>query len=731
MLLSSQGRFATAIFLLASLCINHVQAADSAAPAWGKPPASPVRTVVNNYFGTKVNDPYRYLEQLTDGEVSTWMKAQADFTGNVLQHISGRTALMQRLAELNNASDSIANLVEVRGQQFYLLAEAGRNGRRLFVRNAATGGQKLLLDPDSMSSPGKTYAIDFLYPSLDAAMVIVGLSQGGSENSVLKIIKVEDASQLPESIDRAGLNHHGMAWLPDSSGFFYNRLPKKDAKGVGERYNKSVVWQHIIAQSPDKDQALIGFGLNAQRPFATADLPHLITDANSTYVIAEVEHGDAVDRSLYVAKLADLKGNATPWQKLAAPADQIHAAWLHGDQLYLLSYQKAPRGKILQLDLKKPYLSTAKTVVKPGSDVLRGGAVAKDALYLHALANGSSKLIRLDHSSLQTNAPELPFAGTIRQIGADSTDEGASIALEGWTSPKAVFKVSAEGRFNDVGIVQPSRADFSNIATRLVMVRSHDGVQVPMSLLYRKDIKLDSSNPTILSGYGAYGLTMSPNFDPMRLAWLEQGGVIAIAHVRGGGELGEDWHQGAHILNKANTALDFIAAAEYLIKNNYTSSTKLAGQGKSAGGITIGGAINRRPELFAAAHSGVGLSDLLRAELTPNGPPNIAEFGTVKNPAQFKAMLSNSPYHNVRDGVAYPAVIITTGANDPRVASWMSSKLAARLQAASSSGKPVLLRIDYDGGHGMGSSRAKIIAETADVWSFFLWQMDAPGYSYK
>ncbi len=249
--------------------------------------------------------------------------------------------------------------------------------------------------------------------------------------------------------------------------------------------------------------------------------------------------------------------------------------------------------------------------------------------------------------------------------------------------------------------------------------------------LYRKGMKQDSSNPTILSGYGAYGITMSPSFDPMRLAWLEKGGIIAIAHVRGGGELGEDWHQGAHILNKANTALDFIAAAEYLIKNGYTSSTRLAGQGRSAGGITIGGAINRRPELFAAAHSGVGLSDLLRAELTPNGPPNIAEFGSVTNPLQFKAMLANSPYHNIRDGAQYPAVIVTTGTNDPRVASWMASKFAARLQAASASSKPVLLRVDYNAGHGMGSGKEQVVAETADVWSFFLWQMDVPGFAYK
>ncbi|WP_394779365.1 prolyl oligopeptidase family serine peptidase [Undibacterium sp.] len=730
---STPGPLRAICFITAVVASSSLQtaAAQTQAPAWGAPPATPVRNVTTNYFGNKVNDPYRYLEQMQDAEVKSWMKAQADFTGDVLSHIPGRAALLQRLTELGNASENIGTVMEAQGEQFYLLAEPGRNSRRLFARNAATGAQKLVLDPDTLAKQGENYAIDYFYPSPNGEMVAVGLSQGGSENSVLRVVKVIDGSLLPESIDRAGLNHHGMAWLPDSSGFFYNRLPKPSGKGAGERYNKSMVWRHVIGQTVDKDQALIGFGLSPQRPFGIADLPHLLTDADSSFVIAEVEHGDAVDRSYYFAKLSDAKGGSVPWQKLADPTDRIHGASLHGDQLYLLSFQNAPRGKLLQLDLKKPFLSSAKTAIKPGTDVLRNIAAAKDAVYVHALAGGNSKLMRLEHANLKTDVLELPFNGSIRQLVTDPASEGALVALEGWTSPKLVFRVSPEGRFTNTEIARASPVNFSDITSKLVMVKSHDGVQVPVSLLYRKGMKQDSSNPTILIGYGAYGITMSPSFDAMRLVWLETGGIIAIAHVRGGGELGEDWHQGAHILNKANTALDFIAAAEYLIKNGYTSSTKLAGQGRSAGGITIGGAINRRPELFAAAYSGVGLSDLLRAELTPNGPPNIAEFGSVKNPQQFKAMLANSPYHNVRDGTAYPAVIVTTGANDPRVASWMSAKFAARLQAASSSGKPVLLRVDYNGGHGLGSGKTQVIAETADVWSFFLWQMDVQGFGYK
>jgi prolyl oligopeptidase len=251
---------------------------------------------------------------------------------------------------------------------------------------------------------------------------------------------------------------------------------------------------------------------------------------------------------------------------------------------------------------------------------------------------------------------------------------------------------------------------------------------VPLTILAKKSLRLDGGNPAILDGYGAYGITLEPDYRPRRLAWLERGGILAIAHVRGGGEFGEEWHMGAHILNKANTIRDFIACAEYLVKEGYTSPKKLAGTGASAGGLTIGGAITQRPDLFAAAQSDVGLSDLLRTELSPNGPPNIAEFGTVTKKDQFTAMYAISPYHRVRDGAAYPATIVTTGINDPRVDAWEPAKFAARLQTATSSGKPVLLRIDYDAGHGYGSTRMQAIAETADVWSFFLWQMGDPAF---
>jgi prolyl oligopeptidase len=278
-----------------------------------------------------------------------------------------------------------------------------------------------------------------------------------------------------------------------------------------------------------------------------------------------------------------------------------------------------------------------------------------------------------------------------------------------------------QGKFDDVPGYQAIE----------VKVKSHDGVEVPLSIICRKDIKLDGTNPTLLGGYGSYGFSESAYFDTTDLAWLERGGVLAVAHVRGGGEGGKEWHLAGQKLTKHNTWKDFIACAEYLIREKYTSPQKLAGQGGSAGGILIGRAITERPDLFAAALIDVGAVDTIRFETTINGPPNVPEFGSISTEDGFKGLLAMSPYQNVKDGTKYPAVLLCHGINDPRVDAWMSAKMCARLQAASASGKPVLFRVDYDAGHGIGSTKTQRQQMKADQWAFLLWQMGEAGFEVK
>jgi prolyl oligopeptidase len=688
-------------------------------------PATPVRPVTDTYHGTAVVDPYRWMEDMGSADFQDWLRAQAGHAEKVLAQIPGRDALRQRLTALSaEAGESVSSLQSQAGRLFYLKLEPGRDQPRLYVRTGAQGPQRLLLDPTDLPGEPGAHSIDFFTPSPDGQWVALGLSKGGSEDSVLRVLKVADGRFGPERIARAGLNDR-IAWLPDSRRFFYNRLPGPDAQGRQERYNKSAVWLHALGQDEQRDTPVFGWNVSPQHSFEVPDLPYVRTAPGSPWLLAEVLHGDAAEHSYYVVRTAELKGPATPWRRLIAPADGVTQAVLGGQQVFALSQQKASRRELLRFDLARAG-SAPRTVLPAGETVLRQLEMGPDALYVEGLDGGVSRLLQVPLRGAGTaRAVALPLAGTLREVVPHRG--GAWLRLEGWAQPAAWWDLAA-GQVRSSALQLPSTLDTSGIESRRVMVRSPDGTLVPLSILHRKGLQLDGERPTILTGYGAYGISMEPRFSAQRLAWIERGGVMAVAHVRGGGEFGADWHRGGWILTKQNTVTDFIACAEYLIAQRYTRSGRLAGTGGSAGGITIGGAITQRPELFGVAQSAVGVSDMLRMELTPNGAPNVAEFGTVQQPEHFRAMVALSPYHRVTDGTKYPAVIVTTGANDPRVDAWMPGKMAARLQAATASGKPVLLRVDFAGGHGMGSGRAQRISETADVWSFFLWQMGEAGF---
>ncbi len=714
-------RHTTRFGLLASLAISlAAHAGDASAPA------TKVSPVTDTYHGTAVVDPYRWMEDMESADFKDWIKTQAGHADKVLAQIPGRDGLRQRLTALSSeVGETVFSLQSQAGRLFYMKQEPGRDQPRLFVRTGAQGPQRMLLDPTDLPGEPGPHSIDFFTPSPDGRWIALGLSKGGSEDSVLRVLKVADGSFGPERITRAGLNDH-IAWLPDNRRFFYNRLPGPDAQGKQERYTKSAVWLHTLGQPEQRDTPVFGWGVSAERSFEIPDLPYVRTAAGSPWLLADVLHGDAAEHSYFVARVADLNGPATPWRRLIAPADGVTQAVLGGQQVFALSQQRASRRELLRHDLARAG-SAPKTVLPAGDTVLRNLEVGPDSLYVEGLDGGVSRLLQVPlRGAGAAKAVDLPLAGTLREIVPHRG--GAWLRLEGWAQPAAWWDLAPGQPARASSLQLPSMLDTSGIEVRRVMVRSPDGTMVPLSILHRKGLALDGERPTILSGYGAYGISMEPRFNAQRLAWLERGGVMAVAHVRGGGEFGADWHRGGWILTKQNTVTDFIACAEYLIAQRYTRSAKLAGIGGSAGGITIGGSITQRPELFGVAQIAVGVSDMLRMELTPNGAPNVAEFGTVQNPEHFKAMVALSPYHRVTDGSKYPAVIVTTGANDPRVDAWMPGKMAARLQAATASGKPVLLRVDFAGGHGMGSGRAQRISETADVWSFFLWQMGEAGF---
>jgi prolyl oligopeptidase len=430
--------------------------------------------------------------------------------------------------------------------------------------------------------------------------------------------------------------------------------------------------------------------------------------------------------------LDQIHGAETPWQKIAGPEDGVTEIQLHGDRLYFLSEKGASRFQVLAMPCRNPDIAQAEVVVPEGPNVLDTFEIASDAIYIGERAGASFQLQRTSLDGKRSQTIDLPFAGTIRGLSTDPRSPGAMFALQGWVkAPREIAYDPKTNAATDTGLIPASKTESNNAEVHDEYAISYDGTRIPVSIIAKTGLTRDGSHPTIVIGYGSYGLSLDPSYRPYWQAWTDQGGIIAVAHLRGGGEYGDAWHRAGQKLTKINTILDFIASAQYLIDQHYTQSKFLAANGASAGGVVMGGALTIDPGLFSVVLDDVGISDTLRSETEPNGPPNVPEFGSISTEEGFHGLYAMSAYAHIRDGTLYPAVMFATGANDPRVSPWHMLKMAARVQAATGSGRPVLLRIDYDAGHGMGSSLSQRANQLADEWSFSLWQMGEPGFQPK
>lgn len=722
---SSLSRLSSLAVSAALLC------AAALAHAQGKPPAAPVRNVSDTYFGTTVEDPYRYMENLKDPEVAAWLKAQADFTRATLDRVPQRGVLLQEVTTYGDAAASRVSSVQVVGDMvYYLKRNADENIPKLYGRHGMAGKERLLVDPAALQAPeGKHFAIDYFAPSPDNKFVAYGISIGGSEESVLHVMDVATGKETGDVIDRA--NFGSPSWLPDGR-LLYNRLQKMaPGAAVTDKYVNSRAYIHVLGANPDRDAALLGAGLAPDIAVEPAEIPIVQNPIGSKYVVGMIINGVQNEFKLYVAPLAALSGGKISWVKVADNADDVTGYDIAGDNLYLLTHKDASRFKVLSVPLAKPELATALVVVPPSQAVVTGIAAAQDALYVRRMNGGVSDLLRRPFApGAKLLAVKLPYAGEVDGLVADPRRRGAVFNLGGWTRFGGFYAYDpARGKVIDTGLQPQGKYDNPpDLVSTEVKVTARDGTLVPLSIVHRKGIKLDGKNPTILYGYGAYGISQTPFYRPTFLSWFNRGGVLAVAHVRGGGEYGEDWHKAGYKLTKPNTWNDAIACAEWLVTQHYTSTPQLAIMGGSAGGIFVGRSITERPDLFGAAIDEVPVSDSLRWEASANGVPNIPEFGTVKKEDEFKALLEMGAYQHVKDGAAYPAVLLLTGINDPRVDAWEAAKMAARLQAATSSNKPVLLRIDYDAGHGFGSTKKSQYEERADIFAFLFWQFGVKGF---
>jgi len=716
-----------AFFPLLFLAVAGVSGADSKKPEASPttPPVAPVRVVTDEYFGVKVVDPYRYMEDLKNPDVEAWFKGQNDYTRSVLARIPGRSALLERIKVLDEAAPArVVDLRRLPGDRyFYQKRLASEDVAKLYFRQGLNGNEKLLVDPTTFQTAGGPhYVISYYAPSFDGEYVAAGISAAGSEDAVLRVYDTDTGRETGDVVDRAQFGNP--SWLPDGHAFVYNRLQKLTAQSAPtDRYLNSHAYLHVLGTAADTDRLVFGVG-TPDVSIAAADIPFVATWPSASYVLAVIAHGVRNEITAYVAPLASLTMQTVPWKRFCDVDDDITGFDVHGNDLYLLSHHQASRYKVLHTKLSGPDLAHAEMVMPPGEAVIQNIASASDGLYVQELDGGVGRLARLPYSGGKAEPIGLPFDGSVGLSATDQRIPGTLLELTSWTKARQIYAFDpGSKKVGDTALQPPGKFDApADLESREVKVKSYDGTLVPLSIVYHKGLKLDGSNPTLLEGYGSYGITLDPFFDPKFIAWYEHGGVFAVAHVRGGGEYGEDWHLAGKLLTKPNTWKDFIACAQYLINQKYTTTSRLAIEGGSAGGITIGRSITERPDLFAVAIDAVPMSDVVRAEFTPNGPPNIPEFGTVKEPDGFKALYEMSGYHHIKDGTAYPAVMVTTGFNDPRVVSWEPGKMAARLQAATASGKPVLLRVDYDAGHGIGSTKTQREELLDDEWSFALWQ---------
>jgi len=682
----------------------------SAAADLSPVPATPHWPVVDDYDGVKVTDDYRWLEDAADPAVRQWSDAENAHARAVLDHLPYRAEIGRRVAEIEGAQYVTYAAVAWRpGRLFAFKLAPPKQQPFLVVLNSADdpASERVVVDPNVLDAAGTT-AIDFFVPSRDGRLVAVSLSRGGSENGDVHVFETATGREVGAAVPRVngGTAGGSVAWNADGSGFFYTRYPRGPERPPADLGFYQQVYFHRLGTNTAEDRYELG------RDFPRIAEIALEASEDGGTILATVANGDGGEYAHY------LRGGDGAWTQVTGFADQAVQARLGPDgALYLLSRAGAPQGKVLRVPLTSPRLRDATVVVPPGEGAIDSFLPTGSRLYVVVQLGGPSELRVFDHDGRpQPAVPILPVSA----IGGLARLEGDNILYNNSSYVKAPawFRFDAgtgEARRTALANTHPVSFDDGEVVREFAV--SRDGTRVPLNIVRPKGFKADGTAPLLLTGYGGYGVSMAPRFSAIRRLWLDQGGVWVQANIRGGGEYGEAWHKAGNLTRKQTVFDDFAAAMDYVVAHGYTSRGRLAIEGGSNGGLLMGAVYTQHPDRFKVCVSFVGIYDMLRVELSPNGAFNVTEFGTVKDPAQFRALYAYSPYHHVVDGTRYPPILFLTGANDPRVEPWHSRKMTARLQAADPAGT-ILLRTTADAGHGVDSSIRQRIDEDVDVFSF-------------
>jgi len=682
-------------------------------PSLSSPPLAPQKPVEELLHGHKISDPYRWLENSGSSQTKQWVGEELAYTRSLLDPLPGRNELRERLGEL--MSIGTISAPEIGGRYYFYTKRQGRQNQPvLFVREGLAGKERPLVDVNQLASDG-TIALDWWTPSEDGKYVTYGTSPSGSELSTLHVIETATAQPLPDTIDRT--RAASIAWKLDNSGFFYTRYPKKGEVPVGQEVYNRHVFYHALGSDATKDPLIFGQGRDPQ------DWPGVALSNDGRWILVTVEQG-YTKTELY---LGNLESHA-PLTRITEGKNFLYLGQIFNGQIFITTNEDAPRFRMLSVDVSQPARANWKEIIPQGTAVLEGAPVVNGLLLAQYESNATSQLKLFSAEGRAVTDVHLPAIGTVYGIGGKWNRTEAFFAFQSFTVPDSVYQIDlGSGSASLWEKVDAPGIDSANYEVNQLWFSSKDGTRVPMFVFHKKGLELNGRNPTLLTGYGGFNISLTPNFLADRYVWLEHNGVFAVANLRGGAEFGEDWHRAGMLDKKQNVFDDFIAAAEFLISQKYTDRDHLAIRGGSNGGLLMGAALTQRPDLFRAVVCQVPLLDMLRYQNFQIAKLWIPEYGSAEDAKQFEWLYAYSPYHHVKPGTEYPAILFMTADTDTRVDPMHAKKMAALMQAEAANGRsrarPILLRVDTKAGHGAGKPIAKQVDDFVNIYSFLFWQL--------
>jgi len=665
------------------------------------PPKTRTDNVIETIHGIEVKDPYRWLEDQNSNETRGWLEEQIKHTRAVLGAVEGRDQIKRRLEELMKV-DLVTPPIAAGSRYFLTRRRADQNQSVIYMREGLNGKDEVLIDPNTMSAD-QTVSVVLIDVSDDGKIMAYGIRQGGEDEMTVSFLDVDSRKDLSDRLPKA--RYFSISIKPDKSGIYYTRFDP----AIGSR-----VFYHAMESDTARDQEIFGSAYGPTQ-IISAELSE-----DGKHLIISVAHGSSADQVEIFYQDIEKRGPVIP---IVTDLKARFSGSIQGETLYLHTNWNAPNGKLMAVDLNNPERKNSRNVVSETSLVMTGFSLVGGKLFVSYLENVSSTIKVFDLTGREVRSIKFPTLGTATgMIGRWSRDE-AFYVFTSFAHPTTIYRyeVSTGDQQEWARINVPLRSD--QIEIKQVWYQSKDKSRIPMFLIYKKGITLDGKRPTLLYGYGGFNVSLTPNFSAQAALWAERGGVYVVANLRGGGEFGEKWHRDGMLKGKQNVFDDFIAAAEYLIQNGYTSPSKLAIVGGSNGGLLVGAAMTQRPELFQAVVCTVPLLDMVRYHKFLVARFWVPEYGSSEDPDQLRYLFAYSPYHNVKQGAKYPAVMFVTGDADTRVDPLHARKMAALLQSATASDRPVLLHYDTKAGHSAGLPLSKQIEDQSDILTFLLWQL--------